>query len=365
MSFPGFLLDLYAGISVLAFAALMAADAIGLFPRKEAAGRRGPYSPKTLVIVPCRGADHTLEQNLDSLRRQDYRNYRVIAVIDDSDDAALNVIKRLRIGYVISDSGCRNCSGKVRAISTALERFRGYDAYAIADSDILVERGWLAALVAPLQDRRIGLSTMYPYFRPVRGFWSKVKMVWGFVGDSLLERESSRFGWGGSLAFRADLMDSKAMDFFGNSRYSVSDDICLTKICKSKTLGIAYVPVPKPIVNCIEDFSSFSEWANRQTALTLLGYRRNLYVGLVYYTMEALVIVSGVLLSIFVSPLFLVFFMHYMRGAIINCRRAGAHYPEVALISFMLPFVYDINLVTASRMRHITWRGRRYMLPSA
>ncbi len=362
MSIIGFLLYFCIGLSALAFTALLVIDAIGMFSKKEYQRHGRPYRGRVLVIVPCRGTDLTLEQNLRSLSRQDYHSYRLVAVVDDKSDAALRTIKKLRIDCIFSSKKPGNCSGKVRAISTALERFRDYDAYAIADSDICVEKGWLAALAAPLSERKVGLSTMYPYFNPVRGFWSKVKMAWGFVGDSLLERESSRFGWGGSLAFRKGLMDRKAMEFFRNSVYSVSDDICLTKITKSKGLGIAYVAEPKPVVNCNESFGSFSEWANRQTALTLLGYRRNLYVGLVYYSMEALAIASGALLSIFLSPWFLLFFLHYARNVIINYRRAGRPYPEIPLIVLVLPFIYDINLLIASRMRGITWRGRRYSL---
>jgi len=355
--------DFCVGLATLSFVALMGLDILSYASsRKRGAVRKTQraYRPKTLVMVPCRGMDLTLEDNLRSMSCQVYRNYRLIAIVDSEADAALTVIRRLHIDYIVSRAKCTNCSGKVRAVGTALERFPNYGAYVIADSDVLVGSDWLHELLMPLSDKRTGLSTMYPYFRPVSGFWSKVKMMWGFVGDSLLERESSRFGWGGSLAFRRDMIDKASMDFFKNSQYSVSDDICLTKIAKSKGLRIAYVPRPKPVVNCKESFGSLYEWANRQTALTLLGYRKNLYIGVVYYSMEVLVFVSGILLSIFISPLFLLFFLHYLRNVAIGFRRSGVGYLEIPIIVFILPFLYDINLLSAWRMKSIRWRGREY-----
>ncbi len=354
----------YLGLATLSFLILVAIDSAHLFSRKEVrpSASKGSYNPKTLVIVPCKGKDVTLHENLRSLSAQRYGNYDIVAVVDSGHDEALDAIKNIGIKHIISDSKCSRCSGKVRAIGTAVEKLGNYEVYVIVDSDVLVDERWLEALIRPLDDKNTGLSTMYPYFKPIGGFWSKVKMMWGFVGDSMLERESSRFGWGGSLAFRRDLMDAKSMDFFKGSEYSVSDDICLTKIAKSKGLGIAYVPSPKPVVNCKENLGSFYEWANRQTTLTLLGYRKNLYVGLVYYSMESLVFISGILLSIFISPLFLLFFAHYLRNVILGYKRSGARYLEIPFIVLMLPFLYDINLIAAYGTKSITWRGRKYRI---
>ncbi len=356
----------YLGLLGLSFLILLALDLRGLVASKKRAAQKRDrhYSPKTLVMVPCKGPDLTLKENLQSLKSQWYKNYDLIAIVADETDEALVTIKKLGIRYLLATAKCRKCSAKVRSLSTALERFRKYDVYVIADSDITVGKDWLASLVQPLGDKHIGLSTMYPYFRPLGGFWSRVKMMWGFVGDSLMERPGTRFGWGGSLAFRRELADAEGLEFFKNSEYSVSDDICLTKIAKSRGLTIAYVPAPKPVVNCRETAGTFTEWANRQTALSLLGYRKNLYVGLVYYSMEILVLLSGILLSIFFSPLFLVLFIHYLRSLYVGYKRSGAKSVQLAFILLIMPFMYAANLVTASRMRTITWRGKTYALHS-
>ncbi len=346
----------------MVFAFVFILDLSSLIKKKIPEKTYRNFYPKTLIIVPCKGNDLTLYENLASLKTQDFKGYEVIAVIDDEKDNAIASIKKAGIKYIITNKK-ENGSGKVKAIATALKRFDSFEVYAIADSDVLFDKKWLEALIKPLSDKNVGISSMYPFFKPMKMiFWSEMKMVWGFVGDSLMENEKRRFGWGGSLAFRRELIDKNSMKFFTNSIYSVSDDISLTKIAKSKGLTLAYVKEPKPIVNCDETFSGFFEWANRQTALTLLGYKKNLYEGLIYYTSEIVLLISGITLSLFLSPIFLLFFLHSVKSIILSYRRSSVKDPKVAIIVLIAPFFYEINLIIASRMKTIKWRGIEYRL---
>ncbi len=360
------LLLLYAAFVTLAFLCLITLDARGYLRgafKDGATGRKAGYRPKTLVIIPCKGRDIGLAENLESIGRQEYHGYDIVAVVDSTVDEALPAIKKAGISFVVAREVSRAASGKVNAILTAIERHGKYEVYVIADSDILVDRKWLGTLIAPLADGRVGLSTMYPYFKPVGGFWSKVKMVWGFVGEGLLENEKSRFGWGGSLAFRRDILQNfRALAM--NSRYSVSDDICITKAVASMGLSMAYSNSSRPIVRTDDNFRTFYEWANRQTALSLLGYRRNLlYYGIAFYAAEILVFLSGIALAVTVSPLFVVFLSHTAISIEKTYRKAGLSDPAISLIEMMSPFIYLSNLLLASRMRSIRWRGRSYRLP--
>ena len=361
---PSILLSAAIAFVVLVFIGLVAIDVIG-FARREQE-KRYPnrlFRPKTLVIVPCKGPDIGLSENLLSLKNQDYRSFDVVAVLDRESDEAMKAVRAAGIKHVISKSSCDRCSGKVRAISTAIEGFRDYDVYAIADSDIRVGSNWLSQLVAPLAERRTGLSTMYPYFNHVGGFWSEVKSVWGMVGEGLMKRESSKFGWGGSLAFRKELLDKKSFEFLKNSKYSVSDDVCLTLTAKRKGLLIAYTDSAQPVVDTKDDLGQFWEWANRQTALSVMGNRSNLYVGMPFYFAESLVIFSGIALSVSVSPLFLVLLLHTLRNSVIATRRSRQKSAMIIPISFLLPFIYLANLAVAGRMKSIKWRGAVYALP--
>ena len=273
------------------------------------------YLPRVLVIVPCRGTDINLHRNLLSLTRQSYRRYDIVGVVDSEDDPAASHVRSAGIRLLVSRYAKGNASGKVRAIAHAIRRSGNYDVYAIADSDISVGSSWLSSLVAPLSDRSIGISTMFPRFSPVSGgFWQMVKLVWGFAGEGLMDNKATRFSWGGSMAFRSSLVKGKSLDMFVNSSYSVSDDISITKIAKSKGLDIAYVKKPQPAVYSNDSFSKFVEWSNRQTALSTFGYRKNLYYGIFFYSAELILMVSGFFLSLYVSAAFIVFFLHLAKS---------------------------------------------------
>lgn len=355
-AYVAFVVLVFLGVAVLDLAPYVRKDCNDGFKRDSR------YKPRTLVIVPCRGHDLTLRLNLRSIASQDYPNYDALVVVDSRKEPAYAYARELGINAIISEYKAKRSSGKVLAILTALKKFRKYDAYVIADSDITVKGNWLGELLKPLADRRIGISTSYAKFIPKGGFWSKVKSVWGLVGEGLMENRRTRFGWGGSLAFRRSLADRELIRMMENSRYSISDDICITRRAEQLGLGIAYVPGVQPEVASDESMGRFIEWANRQTALTILGYRMNLYYGLLFYSAEIMLFISGIALSIAVSPAFLILLLHLAKSEVKTYRRARSADPSIAVIVLFMPFLYLANLLAANGARYITWRGRRYAL---
>jgi cellulose synthase/poly-beta-1,6-N-acetylglucosamine synthase-like glycosyltransferase len=351
-------LEVYTGFLILIFIFL---TANAILPKKKGIyNTKRNYRPKTLVMLPCKGNDIGLVNNLNAIKKQSYKNYDVIAIVDSKKDPAFKAIEATNTKFMISDFKCKNCSGKVRALSSALSKFKSYDAYVILDSDVLVSKDWLELLIAPLSDRRIGISTAYPVFKPVGGFWSKVKHAWGFVGQALMESDRTRFGWGGSLAFRKDLISKTDFEYFSKS---ISDDIALTNIAKAKGLKLAYVKEADPIILSNENFSRFAEWSNRQSAIFVKANRSVLYQGLVYYSASILLLISAVLLAVFVNALFVVLLLPSILGAIKLYRRSKGHVLMLVLY-FMMNFLYLANLLKARGMSTIKWRGNAYDITS-
>lgn len=316
------------------------------------------YNPKVLVIVPCKGKDITLYDNLLSLKKQNYKNYDLIAVVADKKDYAVKEIKKAGIKFIIAEKSDKG-SAKVRSLYTALKNYK-YDAYVFADSDITAKSNWLKNLIAPLSDKKIGLSTSFPYFNPVAGFWSDVKMMWGFVGQGMMESEITRFGWGGSLAFRRDILDKESLEYFRNS---ISDDIAITRIVKAKDLGMAYSKKSQPVVNSDDNFSSFWEWSTRQTAFTISASRRTYYYGVAFYFANILLFISAIALS-FYSLIFLIFLIPFGIGIVKNLSRVKKMSLIVFPVAFMMNFIYLVNLLLAGRMKEVRWRGITYSLES-
>ncbi len=317
---------------------------------------KNDYYPKTLVMLPCRGIDYSLRSNLNSIKNQNYNNFRLVCVVDNENEGALKIIKELNVEYIISDYKCEKCSGKVKAISTAMKKFDDYDVYVIADSDIYVKNDWLINLIMPLKNNDAGLSTTFPYFAPKNGFWSEVKEVWGFVGMGLMESKLTRFGWGGSLAFKREIIEDN-FNFFSEH---ISDDTALTKIAKNKNLKIYYTKNSMPYVNSPENFVDFFEWANRQTALSISADRRIYYYGLSFYGSYLFLFFSAILMGIFYNYLFFLFLIPATLYVINMLKRLVKIKFTNVIAAIILPEIYIVNLLIAKRMKNIKWRGRKY-----
>jgi hypothetical protein len=329
-----------------------------LWPKKNRVYNvKKDYEPKVLVIIPCKGFDIELKENLNAIKRQTYKNYDVVAVVASKKDSAIDAIKKTSTKFVVSgDFKCKG-SAKVRSLAFALSNFKNYDAYVILDSDVLVGSNWLRLLIEPLSDSKVGISTAFPIFEPVNsGFWVKVKHAWGFVGQGLMENERTAFGWGGSLAFRKNLLSKNDFDFFSRS---ISDDIALTKIAKSKHLRIAYVPKANPVVKSDDNFDKFVEWSNRQTAFFISGSGNIASYAIAYYTIVIVLFISAFLLGIAVSPLLFVLLLPFVAGAIKLYIKSGKK-TYMLWIYFVMNFIYLYNMVIASRLRYVKWRGIVY-----
>ncbi len=327
-------------------------------PRKFRKKYIGTPDFKTLVVLPCKGVDYTLDENLKSLKDQSYGNYRIMAVIDSEDDPATDHIRNNGIEYVVND--CQSGgSGKVRAIATALRKFDDYDAYVIVDSDVLADRNWLLNLLRPLIDESNGISTTFPYFEPKNGFWSKFKTAWGFVGVGMMQSDITVFGWGGSLAFRKGLFDEKSLNDFAEA---VSDDMAITDLCRAREKKVAYVPESVVTINSPDDWHVFREWSIRQTSLLLSKSRNAYYIGILLYGSSALLFIGAVLLSLFVSAYFLVLFIPLIMNEIKMFKRLRSKQAIYILVQILLPFFYVWNLVVGSKTKEIAWRGNRYNL---
>ena len=319
----------------------------------------GAFGENVLVILPCKGKDVTLYENINSLLEQDYPNYRILAVVDSISDPAMQAIRDLKIDYLVSKTECEHCSGKVRAIASAIEKFPDVPVYVVADSDVTFPKQWLTNLVRPLGSHEIGVSTTFPHFEPTGGIWSKIKSVWGLVGIGLMQSRLTRFVWGGSMCFRQDLLNPEDIEYF---KKHISDDVAIMRIARKKGLDICYVQSAAPMINSPDDYRTFREWSNRQTALSISASRSILRYGILFYSSEIILLIGGIVFSFFFTLIFLFLLAPYLLFAYRNVQNHHNGGLYVFLIALIIPFISMSNLIRAAGMDVIQWRGSEYDL---
>src|SRR5262249_45654943 len=223
--------------------------------------RQTRYQPKAVVIVPCRGVERDFEENIRAILAQDYRDYEVVFVTESEADPAHGALARLlkqsrRLPpsapptWMVIAGEAKNQGQKVHNLCAAIDTLNSIDrrveALVFADSDMRPARNWLADLVAPLADKRIGATTGYRWYLPsddrrdsTGSFASALLSVWNASALSMFG-ESSQFAWGGSTAIRRENFERIGV----KKRWegAASDDYVLTSAIRDNKQSIKFVP---------------------------------------------------------------------------------------------------------------------------
>jgi ceramide glucosyltransferase len=194
----GYLVWLFlAGSAVGCLYLLYACNAVAKFAR--APMPRAATQPPVSILKPLRGEDPALAENLRSFLRQDYPVFQLICGVADAGDPAAVVVRQLIAEFpaadiaLVIDATQRGTNLKVANLRNMLPAAK-HDLLVLADSDMRVGAGYLAAVTAPLvADREVGLVTCLYRAISAGGLWSDLASLHinhGFlpqavVGESL------------------------------------------------------------------------------------------------------------------------------------------------------------------------------------
>jgi hypothetical protein len=238
------------------------------------------YLPPASVIVPVKGPDEGLRENLAALASLDYPDYELILTARSAADIPPGVLPP-RVKVVLAHGAGTETSEKVQNLKAGVRATRQSSAiFAFADSDVRVTARWLKALAAPLAEPGVGASTAYRWFLPTPPtFWTLMRGVWDAVCAGMLGPGNNPFVWGGSMAIRKEtFFEIGVLEYWKNA---VSDDYALLAALRAAHRGIAYAP--GALAPSLERITGrgFFEWTRRQMILTRVYCPRLWWTGLV------------------------------------------------------------------------------------
>jgi cellulose synthase/poly-beta-1,6-N-acetylglucosamine synthase-like glycosyltransferase len=387
--------------SLLFIQSLLALIATARFARyslRRRAARQTRYQPKAVVIVPCRGLEQGFEENIQAILTQDYRDYEVIFVTESENDPAHGVLTRLlkqrrRLTpptWMVVAGEAKNRGQKVHNLLTAVDTLNSIDrrveALVFADSDMLPTRNWLAELVAPLGDRRVGATTGYRWYLPsnewrdpTRSFASILLSIWNSSALALLG-ERSGFAWGGSTAILRENFDGIGVK--DRWQGALSDDYALTSAVRERGQRIKFVPQCLVTSQSEVTVKDLLEFTTRQMRITrvyspsvwrLACFSHGLFNlafwgGLLWLTVSLVTGTPDRLLAALLAGVFLFGAVTGAMRAFVAARLlpAGHGIKWLAYLSLgpIVSMVYLFNVIASARTTRVVWRGISYDMVS-
>ena len=147
--------------------------------------------PFVSVIVPARNEEDNIEKCLLSVLMQDYSNFEVVTVDDNSEDRTLEIMKSIRSKQEFSEklkvislsAKPDDWMGKTWASQQGYMNSHG-DVVLFTDADSLFESKYTIELtVRQMLSDKLDALTGVPYL-PVLDFWSKVVMpIWNLYSE--------------------------------------------------------------------------------------------------------------------------------------------------------------------------------------
>lgn len=358
--------------------------------RRELAKPKSNFMPFASVIVPCRGIDVDLEENLEALFEQEYSDYELIFVVDDENDAAVSVIKkvsrkRAKDAKLIIAGKADKSGQKVHNLRKAvLEISDKSEVFVFVDSDARPDENWLKNLAAPLEDEKIGCATGYRWFvQKSGGFATHLRSVWNAsIASALGENSENNFCWGGATAIRRDVFEK--LNVREKWRGTLSDDFTLTNILKKAELPIYFVP------NCLtatlEDctFGELLEFTTRQMKITRVYSPNHFKISIIGSLLFTFTFWSGVILLFFASGIH--FYLTLLFSTAIFAFGVGKAWIRLDAVKLVLAdykkqlnrqflpqilfwtissILFLYNNISAIISRKIIWRDIEYELQSA
>jgi cellulose synthase/poly-beta-1,6-N-acetylglucosamine synthase-like glycosyltransferase len=328
------------------------------------------WTPPVTLIVPVKGQEEGLAENLRSLAAQEYPDYEMLVVARDPEDPALAAAPS-GARVVIAGPGDPATGEKILNLLAAINQARpASEVLAFADSDGRVEPTWLRSLVAPLQDPRAGASTGYRWY-----FGALLRSAWNAVIFGMFGAGRPQFVWGGAMAIRRRTFHAVGVEELW--RGAVSDDYRLTQAVRAAGLEIRFAP--GAVVASFGDCSigEFFSWATRQMIITKVYaprlWRLGLAAHVVYCGAQAGALVLAAQGQVWALGMALATILPGLWRTELRRRAARLLFPSrgqwldrraAGYLTWSLPvtWVWLYTFLASAVTRTIEWRGERYRL---
>ncbi|MEJ5341744.1 MAG: glycosyltransferase [Thermogutta sp.] len=349
----------------------------------------GQPTGQALVIIPCRGLERNLEENLAGFFCQDYTNYSLRFVVQSEDDPAASVIRRLmshhpRVPAELVVAGlATNEAQKVHNLRAATHSIPERVRYLVfADSDASPCPTWLRALINRLEESRAAAVTGYRWFVPARGTFREA-LVSSLNGSyaMLMAGKTPNLVWGGTWAIARQSFHELGIRAAWKGQ--ICDDLVVARLLLRRGLRVQYEPAGLVATACYASTREMVAFIHRQYFLlrhvlpkwwlfdTLVG---NYHILVFWLAVGAAVSGGGPVRWSGLATAGVIFILNWVRAEF-RAAAAKVYFPQLSqqrpfrrvfwwdrVANLLIGTVGFILSISAGLHRSVTWRGITYRI---
>jgi ceramide glucosyltransferase len=316
------------------------------------------------ILKPLCGAEHELYECLRSFCDQEYPRFQIVFGVSDPDDPAIDVVARLAREFpkveiqIAVDRRQHGTSRKVSNLINMMPLAR-HELLVISDSDVRVDRDYLARIVAPLADPGVGVVTC-PYLgRPRKGLWSLLGSL--FINDWFTPsvRVAAMFGsrafaFGATISIRRQVL--RRIGGFASIANQLADDYRLGEL--TRALGLRTVLSDVVVETCVDE-PTLSELVNHELRwLRTIRIVRPVGYSLSFVTFGVPVAAVGCLLAGCALPAITLLAVTALARIMLHLRVRGTDFPPAHQL-MVLPIRDMLSLalwIWGFATRRVQWR---------
>ncbi len=323
--------------------------------------------PPVTILKPLFGAEPETYECLRSFCEQAYPHYQVIFGVCDPQDPAVAVVHRLQREFPDRDlvlAVDRKEHGSNRKVNNLINMMAvaRHDYLVISDSDVKVERDYLAKLIPPLLDAGVGIVTCGYRGVPRPGIWSLLGSMyineWFMPSVRVAALMGYRsFAFGATIGIRRETLDK--IGGFNSVSNQLADDYRLGEL--TRQLGLRTVLSEVEVDTLVEDCTAADLVAHelrwRRTIRNLSPYG---YVFSVV-TLGLPVTALQLLLTQGAAPAAAIFSTTALASTLIhfNARRPGAPTTVLLLVPFRDLLHFGL-FIWSFATRRVQWGDDHY-----
>ncbi len=358
------------GAGIAAAAALYLVVALLAMLRKA---QPWPYAPPewpaVTVLKPLFGVEAETYACLRSFCDQAYPQFQIVFGVRAEDDPVIALVRRLQQEFpesdldLVVDGRLHGSNRKVGNLINMMAAAR-HDHLVIADSDIRVEPGYLAKVVAPLLDPGVGVVTCAYRGYPRPGLWSLLGSQ--FINEWFLPSVrvaawmgSREFAFGATIAMRRGALED--IGGFAAIADQLADDYQLGELTRRNGLRTVLSEVEVETAVDEENFTALVRhelrWLRTIRAVRPAGYV------LSFVTFGVPVAAFGGVIGAAAAPAVAMFAVAAVARLVLHWRVAKAGEPLWHWLALPLGDMLGFTLwCWGFAARNVRWRQDRYLL---